>query len=84
VVALTSPEPVWRWQPWDGEEQVGSAADGRLVSATGREEASAIAAAYGDAEVGELERIHNDQWTVAGCYDSHRPLWKATLAGDAA
>lgn len=75
-------EPVWRWQSWDGEEQVRSAVDGRLVSATGREEASAIAAGYGRAGVSEIELIHNDQWTVAGRYDSYRPLWKASLAGD--
>ncbi len=75
-------EPVWRWQSWDGEERVRSAADGRLISATARDEAQAIAAAYAGAEVTDLEPIHNDQWTVASRYDSHRPLWKATLAGE--
>src|SRR5690606_9709389 len=34
----------------------------------------------GGADVEAIDLIHNDQWTVAGRYDSHRPLWKATLA----
>ena len=75
-------EPIWRWQSWNGEEMVRSAVDGRAISATSREEARTIAAAYAEAEVTRLDLIHNDQWTVAGRYESHRPLWKATLAGD--
>jgi uncharacterized iron-regulated membrane protein len=75
-------EPVWRWQSWDGEDVVRSAVDGRVIPAADGEEARAIAAAYAGMGVTELELIHNDQWTVAGRYEDHRPLWKATIEGD--
>lgn len=74
-------EPVWRQQTWDGDEQVRSAADGRAISPTGRTEAQALAAAYAGAGITGLEPVHNDQWTVAPRYDSHRPLWKAVVEG---
>jgi hypothetical protein len=73
-------EPVWRWQSWEGGERVRSAVNGREVASTSRTEAQALAVAYGGADVEAIDLIHNDQWTVAGRYDSHRPLWKATLA----
>lgn len=79
---MRGPEPVWRWQSWNGAEVVRSAADGRVIPGTGREEAEAIAAGYANSKTTELELIHNDQWTVAGRYEADRPLWKATLAGD--
>src|SRR5690606_28504616 len=62
---------------------VRSASDGRVISETPPGEARAIAAAYAGADVARLDLIDNDQWTVAGRYDSHRPLWKATLADQA-
>src|SRR5690606_19627128 len=56
-------EPVWRWQSWEGGEQVRSAVNGREVTSTSRAEAQALAAAYGGADVEALDPIHNDQWT---------------------
>lgn len=75
-------EPVWRWQSWNGPEEVRSAVDGRAIGATSQEDAVRIASAYADAPLSALELIHHDQWTVAGRYESHRPLWKATIEGD--
>lgn len=79
---MRGPVPVWRWQGWNGEEQVRSAVNGLAIPPTAREEARTIASEYARADVTALEYIHNDQWTVAPRYDSHRPLWKATLATD--
>jgi uncharacterized iron-regulated membrane protein len=80
VLEMRGSVPVWRWQSWDGGEEVRSAANGLAIPPTAGEEARSIAGDYARADVIALEYIHNDQWTVAPRYDSHRPLWKATLA----
>lgn len=76
-------EPVWRWQAWDGEESVRFARAGQQVANTTRVEALAIALSYGKSPPSDLRLIESDQWTVAGRYGSHRPLWKAEFADDA-
>jgi uncharacterized iron-regulated membrane protein len=73
--------PVWRAQPWSGEEIAISAETGRLLSPVSREEAARIAARFAHADVVEVVQIERDQWTVAGGYDADRPLWKVALAG---
>ena len=74
--------PAWRRLGWDGEEAFYSALDGRPFSAPSESEIRGIAAMFAGLPVTRLETIRNDQWTVSGRYDAHRPLWKADLAGE--
>ena len=73
--------PVWRITPWAGGESTISARDGSRLGPVGPAQARRIAAMFGHAEVREITRVERDQWTVAGGFDRHRPLWKAKLAG---
>ncbi len=73
--------PVWRIEPWDGARRTHSARDGAAAGAAGAAEARRIARGFGGADVTEIERVDRDQWTVGSGFDSHRPLWKASLAG---
>ncbi|MBW6527739.1 hypothetical protein KZ813_12890 [Sphingomonas sp. RHCKR7] len=43
--------------------------------------AARIASAFGRAPVAGIAPVERDQWTVAGRYDPHRPLWRAALKG---
>ena len=51
------------------------------MPAAGRAEAQRVAEAFGRAPIARLTRIERDQWTVAGGFNRHRPLWRAELAG---
>ncbi len=73
--------PVWRATPEDGDEVVVSAMDGRRLGEADRAEARRAAEAFGRAAVTAIAPIERDQWTVAGGFNRHRPLWKAELAG---
>ena len=69
--------PVWRIDPWDGPQAITAARNPlRPVDAA---MARRVAQRFGRAPVRALERIEHDQWTVAGGFDRHRPLWKAEL-----
>jgi len=70
--------PVWRIERAEGDTQILSAATGGPVAPVDAALAHRVAARFGP--VGEVAPIHDDQWTVAGGFDRHRPLWKATLA----
>lgn len=82
ALEMRADQPVWRVKSWEGDESVISADRGQVLFVAGREEAVRIAGLYGKAPVTGIERIERDQWTVAGGYNAHRPLWKATLGGD--
>jgi len=73
-------QPVWRIDPWDGNQvSVPASVGGRIIpvdSAMARR----VASAFGHASVSTLEQITRDQWTVARGFNKHRPLWKAELA----
>ncbi|MFD2136953.1 hypothetical protein ACFSLT_20715 [Novosphingobium resinovorum] len=79
---MAAGEPAWRIR--DKQRRIAlSALDGRRLSAP--DAASAIAAARrfaGAAPITRVERIHDDQWTVAQGFKWARPLWKVSL-GDA-
>jgi len=79
---MAAGEPAWRIR--DKERRIAlSALDGRRLSAP--DAASAITAARrfaGAAPITRVERIHDDQWTVAQGFKWARPLWKVSL-GDA-
>jgi len=55
----------------------------RLSSQQAQQQAAAFAQQRGFGEFHLVERIHNDQWTVYGAYNPHRPLYKFA-ADDAA
>lgn len=70
--------PVWRIDPWDGPQR--TVAAGRdPVKPVAAAMARRVAARFDYAPVRTLERIDRDQWTVAGGFDRHRPLWKVEL-----
>jgi len=75
--------PVWRLTPWEGNPVAMSAEAGLPVAPVDAAMARRVATRFGHAPVSELERMGRDQWTVAGGFNRHRPLWKATLADDA-
>ena len=74
-------EPVWRSRGWTAKQQTRSAVDGRIMAGVDETEARAIARDFAHAPIAGIERIERDQWTVAGGYDAHRPLWKTAIAG---
>lgn len=75
--------PVWRLMPWVGEQSAISAEVGYAVTPVDAAMAKRVTSRFGNAPVVGVKRIERDQWTVAGSFDRHRPLWKASL-GDSA
>ncbi|PZN30774.1 MAG: peptidase [Proteobacteria bacterium] len=77
-------EPVWRLRPAGAPWQVISAVDGRKIEAIEEGEALAIARAFSGSAGARLDALlERDQWTVAGTYHPHRPLYRVAI-GDAA
>lgn len=83
VLEMRGDEPVWRWTAWSGEGGTHSAVDGKELGAIDPAQARDIAELFAKAPVTRLDSIGNDQWTVGGGYDRHRPLWKASITGAA-
>jgi uncharacterized iron-regulated membrane protein len=75
--------PVWRTETWDGTRDTIAAARGSLLPPVDARYAARVAGRFGHASVAAVAPIERDQWTVAGGFDRHRPLWKADLADDA-
>lgn len=73
-------QPIWRIDPWDGPQRTVTASHGTAVRPVDRAIARRVATAFGHAPISELTLVARDQWTVAGGFDKHRPLWKAALA----
>ena len=73
--------PVWRSSDWNGSATTVAAGDGRL-GPVNSDTALRIAAHFAHRSAKSAALIKRDQWTVAGGYDQHRPLWKVALAGD--
>ena len=72
--------PVWRIETVEGETHIISAQAGRKPANVDADYARRVAARFSSAPVDSVGRVGDDQWTVAGGFDRHRPLWKATLA----
>jgi hypothetical protein len=73
--------PVWRVTGRAGELVTIDADTATPVREIGSAEAARIASAFGRAPVAAIAAVERDQWTVAGRYDPHRPLWRAALRG---
>ena len=73
--------PVWHVGGWDGAERLYSAVTGAPLGSVDATAARRIAGDFGHAGVAGVSRVVRDQWTVAGGFDRHRPLWKARLDG---
>jgi hypothetical protein len=71
--------PVWRIEEAEGGTHILSATTGIAPTAVDAALASRVAARFTGARAERVARIADDQWTVAGGFDRHRPLWKATL-----
>jgi hypothetical protein len=71
--------PVWRVQDWSGERSSRSADQAQAMLGVDADFAGRVASRFGGAEVREVKKLERDQWTVAGGFDRHRPLWKVSL-----
>ena len=74
--------PVWRVQDWSGKRHSLSA-DGSPEPRVDASYAERVAYRFGHADVADVEKVERDQWTVAGGFNRHRPLWKISLADPA-
>lgn len=81
LLEMRGSSPVWRITPETGTEIDISATTGKRIGLTDAIEARRNAAMFALRPVTDIVSIERDQWTVAGRYDAHRPLWKATLGG---
>ncbi|WP_068082826.1 hypothetical protein [Novosphingobium rosa] len=72
--------PVWRVEPWDAPAITLSAHRGAVLRPVDAAFAARAAQGFGHAPVSDVEHMTRDQWTVAGGFDCHRPLWKVSLA----
>jgi uncharacterized iron-regulated membrane protein len=71
--------PVWRIEDWDGTRRTISAERGRGLPPVDSDFAARVAGHFGHAPFAATTPIMRDQWTVAGGFDRHRPLWKVDL-----
>lgn len=80
-------QPLLTLQASDGSLQQYALDSGTPLSRVSRDDAEQLAAAFAQArgldDYSFEGRIHNDQWTVYGAYNPHRPLYKFA-ADDAA
>lgn len=71
--------PVWRIRPWDGAIRTLSAHRGAVLRPVDAVVAAQVASTFAHRPVRAIEQIARDQWTVAGGFDQHRPLWKIAM-----
>lgn len=72
--------PVWRVTGWDGTHTTLAASRGTVLRPVDAPYAGRVAGRFANAPTRHVERLTRDQWTVAGGFDQHRPLWKVALA----
>lgn len=82
VLEMRGDRPVWRLTAWDGVQSSLLATDGRAAGPADEAEARRIGEDFGKAKASDVRKILSDQWTVAGSFDAHRPLWKVHLSGE--
>ncbi|SEN46910.1 PepSY-associated TM region [Sphingomonas gellani] len=72
--------PVWRVAGWDGTHATVTASRGAVLRPVDAAYARRVARRFSGRSPTHVERLARDQWTVAGGFDRHRPLWKVALA----
>ena len=72
-------EPVWRIERDDGAIDTRSARTGAVLPVVGEAYARRVASRFMGIPADRAEQLVRDQWTVAGGFDRHRPLWKVEL-----
>lgn len=72
-------EPVYNIVGDAGRASV-SARDGRMIDKVDARTASRIGATFAHAAVRRVDTVEQDQWTVAGGFDAHRPLHRLAIA----
>ncbi|OJY71162.1 MAG: hypothetical protein BGP16_11245 [Sphingobium sp. 66-54] len=76
--------PVWRMTDWDGTRLSLSAAPGTTMAEADGDYAARVASRFAQgAKVSTVEPLERDQWTVAGGFNRHRPLWKVSFGDEA-
>jgi uncharacterized iron-regulated membrane protein len=72
--------PVWRVAQWDGSHVTVAAHRGAVLPLVDALYAARVAGRFAHATVEHVDQLARDQWTVAGGFDRHRPVWKVALA----
>lgn len=76
-LTMVAGAPVWRM---GGHGPDLSATTGKPIGPVSGAQAAAIAKRFARSHApAQWQRIERDQWTVAGGYDRHRPLWRVDL-----
>jgi PepSY-associated TM region len=81
ALEMTADDAVWRVTPRQGPQVTLSAATGERLESFDSQRAARTAGAFGQSRVVEVETLDQDQWTVAGGFDAHRPLHRVRLEG---
>ena len=82
-LAMRDGSPIWRIQEWTGERKLVPADSKGTDPVVDAAYAGRVASRFGDADVLAVEQLERDQWTVAGGFNRHRPLWKVSMADPA-
>ncbi|WP_267347453.1 PepSY domain-containing protein [Sphingomonas sp. GM_Shp_2] len=83
LLEMRDTEPVWRIERDDGVIDTVPARNGAVLPAVDHGYARRVAANFSGTRAIRADQVMHDQWTVAGGFDRHRPLWRVAL-GDAA
>lgn len=77
--------PVWRMTDWDGMRLTVPAASDATLAPVDAAYAARVAGHFArHGNVASVMPLERDQWTVAGGFNRHRPLWKVALDDAAA
>jgi len=79
LLEMRDTEPVWRIERDDGAIDTRPARTGAVLPVVDEVYAARVASRFAGMPAGTVERLVRDQWTVAGGFDRHRPLWKVGL-----
>jgi uncharacterized iron-regulated membrane protein len=79
VLEMRDGVPVWRVTAADGTQSTLAAHRGAVLPPVDAALARRVAGRFGHGHALSSERLMRDQWSVAGGFDRHRPLWKVSL-----
>lgn len=81
VLEMNSNDAVWRVKAAQGPPVTVSASSGERLTSFDAAHAARTARAFGRADAAAVETLERDQWTVAGGFNAHRPLYRVRLDG---